>query len=137
MPGERNLDLLLDAMDPHLRDEEYFICQLPEETALEVRLRAIGWFREAEGITAILPASEVSDLDAAREGPFRLITLTVPSSLDAVGLLAAVTGRLAEAGIPVNVFSAYLHDHLFVRTDRAVEALAVLTRLQTDSRGGP
>ena len=41
----------------------------------------------------------------------RLITLTVRSSLEAVGLLAAITARLADAGISVNAVSAFHHDH--------------------------
>jgi hypothetical protein len=50
--------------------------------------------------------------------------LTVHSSLEAVGFLAAITARLAETGISVNVVSAFYHDHLFVPHDRADEALA-------------
>jgi hypothetical protein len=53
-----------------------------------------------------------------------MITLTVHSSLEAVGFLAA--GRLAEAGISVNAVSAYYHDHLFVAEHRADEALRLL-----------
>jgi hypothetical protein len=58
--------------------------------------------------------------------PEMMMTLTVHSSLEAVGFLAAITARLAEAGISVNAISAFCHDHLFVPEDRADEALARL-----------
>jgi uncharacterized protein len=55
--------------------------------------------------------------------------LTVHSSLNAVGFLAAVTTQLAEAGISLNAVSAFYHDHLFVPHDRADEALALLQNM--------
>ena len=58
-----------------------------------------------------------------------MITLTVHSALDAVGFLAAITARLAEAGISVNAVSAFHHDHLFVPVDRADEAMALLQNM--------
>ena len=58
-----------------------------------------------------------------------MITLTVHSALDAVGFLAAVTARLAAAGIGANPVSAFFHDHLFVPAARADEALALLRSL--------
>ena len=61
----------------------------------------------------------------------RLITLTVHSSLDAVGFLAAITARLAEACISVNAVSAFHHDHLFVPVHRADEALGLLQRMSS------
>ena len=61
----------------------------------------------------------------------RLITLTVHSSLEAVGFLAAVTARLAAAGIAVNAVSAFYHDHLFVPEHRADDALSLLRNLST------
>jgi hypothetical protein len=43
-----------------------------------------------------------------------MITLTVHSDLEAVGLLAKVSNKLAQEGISINVVSAYYHDHIFV-----------------------
>jgi hypothetical protein len=84
----------------------------------------LGTFREAEGVSAIVPA-ELAD-DAPR---FARIVLTVKSDLEGVGLTAAVATALAEAGIACNAVAALHHDHLFVLADRANEALAVLQAL--------
>lgn len=59
----------------------------------------------------------------------RMITLEIHSSLEAVGFLAAITTRLAGAGMGVNPVSAFHHDHLFVPADRAEEALRLLEDL--------
>lgn len=61
----------------------------------------------------------------------RLITLSVHSALEAVGLTAAVSGALTQAGISANVVAAYYHDHIFVPAadaKRAVEVLQTLSR---------
>ncbi len=58
--------------------------------------------------------------------PSRMITLNAYSALDAVGFLAAITARLAGAGISANAVSAYHHDHLFVPVARAEEAILLL-----------
>ena len=53
-------------------------------------------------------------------------TLSVHSSLEAVGFTAAVTRRLAEEGISANVIAAHYHDHIFVPTNDATLALKLL-----------
>jgi hypothetical protein len=55
-----------------------------------------------------------------------LITLTIHSSLDAVGFLAAASAVLAEAGIPCNAVAAFHHDHLFVPRETGQRALDLL-----------
>jgi hypothetical protein len=57
------------------------------------------------------------------------LTLTVWSSLEAVGLTAAFSRALADADIPCNVLAGYHHDHLLVPVDRADEAIAALRTL--------
>jgi hypothetical protein len=57
----------------------------------------------------------------------------VHSSLEAVGFLAAITARLAKAGMGVNPVSAFFHDHLFVPAERAGEAMAMLEALAREN----
>ena len=57
------------------------------------------------------------------------ITLTVHSSLEAVGLTAAFSKALAEKGISCNVVAAFYHDHLFVRQQDAAAAMETLKGL--------
>ena len=61
--------------------------------------------------------------------PCRMITLSVHSSLDAVGFLAAVTAKLATAGMGVKPASAFYHDHLFVPAGPAEGAMRLLAEL--------
>jgi hypothetical protein len=49
--------------------------------------------------------------------------------LAAVGLTAAVSKVLTEAGISCNVVAGFTHDHLFVPHDRAADALRALAPL--------
>jgi hypothetical protein len=55
--------------------------------------------------------------------------LTVHSSLEAVGLTAAVSKALTEANISCNVVAAYYHDHIFVPVKDAKQAMRVLEKL--------
>ena len=86
-------------------------------------------FREREGLTAVLPKAEAEHIEVDYAFTSRMITLSVHSSLEAVGLLAAVTHALARANISVNAVSAFYHDHLFVPEQRAEEALRLLLAL--------
>jgi hypothetical protein len=61
------------------------------------------------------------------EGVFRCITLGIHSSLEAVGLTAAVAGKLATHGIAANVIAAYFHDHIFVQSELADRAIGILS----------
>ena len=88
-------------------------------------------FREEEGLTADPRARRRPRASACPTAPvFRRITLGVHSSLEAVGLTAAVAAALTAAGISANVVAAFHHDHVFVPADRAEDALACLRALQ-------
>jgi hypothetical protein len=134
MAGETDLDKLLAGMTPQLQPGEFVFCTAPAEWIESLRAEAVGLFREAEGITAILPrrAAEQAGLDCAF--PSRLITLGVHSSLEAVGFLAALLARLASAGVSVNPVAGCYHDHLFVPVDSADAAMAALRTLAAEHR---
>ncbi|KAK7635801.1 hypothetical protein IWX48DRAFT_597073 [Phyllosticta citricarpa] len=66
----------------------------------------------------------------------RSSTLSVHSSLEAVGLMAVAAARLEELVIPVNPVSGYHHDHCFVPEGREDEALAALHKLALQAHEG-
>jgi hypothetical protein len=126
MSGERDLNTLLQTMKPEMHEGLFVFCSISEEKEIPATLRPVHVFREREGTTLVVRREEAENMRLSYQFASRLITLTVHSSLEAVGLLAAITGRLAEAGISVNAVSAFYHDHLFVPERRADEALQLL-----------
>lgn len=93
----------------------------------------VGFFREAEGVTVIVPRESAARLGLEYSYVAAWITLTVHSSLEATGLTAAVATALAEAGISCNVVAAYFHDHIFVARSDGERALRVLEDLSRGS----
>lgn len=82
---------------------------------------------EGELTTLVLPVEAAQRAGLPVTIELAWLTLTVESSLDAVGLTAAVSGRLAARNIACNVLAGYHHDHLLVPARRAADAIAALT----------
>lgn len=122
--------LLLAGMEPRLLPEEFVFCTAPDgENEALAELPALATFREEEGMSLVLERT-IAESHGFRYGPvMRCISLTVHSALDAVGLTAAISSRLARQGISANVVAAYFHDHVFVPAERAEDALEALREL--------
>jgi len=122
-----SLAAMLRTLRPRLADDVYAFCRL--EDGRSIPQGTLGWFREAEGVTIILPINDAiaANLDVEFEAAW--IALGLDSALDAVGLTAAVSGSLAAAGIPCNVVAACRHDHLFVPYSQAAAAMQVLAQM--------
>ena len=129
MTGFRDLSYLLKNMEPVQVPGSYIFAKISEETleALGSSPRLV--YREAEAITVIVTREIAEAYSFSIEIVWGLISLTVHSDLQAVGLLAKVTSVLAEAGISANAVSAFYHDHLFVPEDRVRDALTLLRNL--------
>jgi len=124
--GITDLDELLRSLNPVLAVEEFVFCTVQGPLQNYVSLQPLATFAEAEGLTIVLPLAQAQQARLAYTGVFRQITLTVHSSLDAVGLTAVVATRLAELGISANVIAACFHDHIFVQSEKADDALSAL-----------
>ena len=81
----------------------------------------------------ILPVSEADRLALPYSYVGTLITLNVQSSLNAVGFLAKIASKLADAGISLNAFSPVYHDHIFVRPEDADRTMVLLAELSGTS----
>lgn len=123
----RELATLLADPQPRLREGVFGFCHVPSGEQIPAGVTPLLYFAEDEGTTLIVPLDQARALGIACEFPARMITLNVNSALDAVGFLAAITTRLAAAGISVNVVSACRHDHIFVPVSRAEEAMQLLS----------
>jgi len=133
MPGETNLQKLLGSMSPELAPAVFVFATLPPGAPRPAGLDPVMVFREREGDTLILAEEEARAAGLSFAFRSRMITLNIHSSLDAVGFLAAITARLAAAGMGVNPVSAFYHDHLFVPADRAAEAIEILQALAAEN----
>ncbi|MFK8021673.1 MAG: ACT domain-containing protein [Pseudomonadales bacterium] len=133
MTGIVELDELLSSMSPELMAEEYAFCTVDGELRDYLHLQPLATFIEAEGLTLVVTIKAAEKQGLAYEGVFKRITLTVHSSLEAVGLTAAIATRLSASGISANVIAAYYHDHVFVQADKADEALLALNEFSKAS----
>lgn len=132
MSGITDLDELLRSMRPKLMPTEFVFCTTSGSLRDYVNLEPVATFIESEGLTLVLEKSRAERAGLAFEGIYQQITLTVHSSLDAVGLTAAVSSKLASKGISANVIAAYYHDHIFVQQDKATAALLALEEFSAE-----
>ena len=123
MSGERDLAALLATMEPELQPGRYVFTTT---TRVPKTANPVALIREAEGVALVLDQDQADSLELPYTYIAAMITLRVHSSLDAVGLTAAVATQLATGGISCNVVAGYFHDHLFVPIDKADLAVNLL-----------
>lgn len=126
MSGERDLAALLRGARPVLAHPAVVLVSVPDAEGLP----ALATVAEEEGTTVVLERDAADRMGIGYDWVGAWITLRVHSALDAVGLTAAVSATLADAGISCNVLAGLHHDHLLVPADRAAEALALLASLR-------
>lgn len=127
MGGEKNLEMLLKQISPELIDKEFVFCTFQDSKYGDhMELEPIAAISEAEGLTLIISRAIAENRRLDYESVFKRITLHVHSSLDAVGLTAAFSNKLAEHGISANVVAGYYHDHIFVQSADAEKAIDAL-----------
>lgn len=131
MSGERDLARLLASLAPQLDPEPYvFVGGLD---AIPPDIAPLATFRETEGLSLVVRASAWTG-ERPASALYARLTMMVHSSLEAVGMTAAIAATLSERGISANVVAAYHHDHIFVPWDRRHEAMdAILALVRTSS----
>ncbi|MBK8618289.1 MAG: ACT domain-containing protein [Anaerolineales bacterium] len=128
MSGEIDLRKLIQGMKPELNPGEYVYC-LAESKEHALSLDPLFYFLEKEGVTVILPKEKADSMGIPYPMTCAWVTLTVHSSLEAVGLTAAVSRSLTDAGISCNMVAAFYHDHIFIPVKDADRAMSVLLEL--------
>lgn len=125
--GETDLEKMLAHLQPILSKERYVYCILAYPQVPKASVWAT--IQEEEGLTLIMKQEDADRQALSYEGIWSRITLSVHSSLHAVGLTAVVSKQLAEAGISANIVAGYYHDHIFVQTEKAELACDLLQQI--------
>ncbi|SFD76822.1 hypothetical protein SAMN04488523_102336 [Sulfitobacter brevis] len=126
---------MISGMTPTLKPGVFVFITTTDPAMFEVlSSSAISSFKEEEGMSLLVPIEVAEKSNFEIDHPMRCITLNVYSSLEGVGLTAAVSTALEKADIPCNMIAAFHHDHVFVPSDMGQKAMEVLAALQ--SAGG-
>ena len=128
MQAVTDLKELLTHMQPVLNSGRYAFVAVPSNVMLDSS-QIVASVREPEGLSVIVAEHVALELDLPVAFTAAWITLTVHSDLAAIGLTAAFSSALGQAGISCNVVAGVHHDHLFVPVDQAQEAMAALRGL--------
>jgi hypothetical protein len=125
--GLTDLDEMIATLEPVLRDGEYVFVSVADDAASALPAEAT--IREHEGVTVVMLREQADAAGLGYDFVARWITLTVHSSLSAVGLTAAFAAALGDTGISCNVLAGFHHDHILVPADDAQRALDALREL--------
>ena len=128
MPAERDLAVLLATLAPVRVPREFVFTTVAEGPP---GAGPVVLVREGEGTTLVLERGEADGPGLEYDYVAGMITLRVHSSLEAVGLTAAMSSELAAHGISANVVAGFYHDHVFVpaaEADVVVDLLLELAR---------
>lgn len=130
MSGEKDLQKLLKSMKPEHNSGDYVFCSV--EKLEQINLNEIEmFFKEKEAITLILKKEIADKLKLDYSVVMSWVTLSVHSSLEAVGLTAAFSKALSENEISCNVVAAYYHDHIFVNKNDVEKAMKILNKFSS------
>lgn len=126
--GSTDLAAMLQSLDVTVRPDEYVYVTVESEHAATRDASAV--IDEAEGRTLVLRRIDADQHALPYDYVVSWITLTVHSSLEAVGLTSTVSRALANKGVSCNVLAGFYHDHLLVPAKELSRALAALRSLR-------
>lgn len=126
--GETDLAVLLKSLKPIHNVGDYIFCTTENCSGINLD-DVLLLFKEHEGYTFILKQEVADKYNLSYTFVSAWITLSVHSSLEAVGLTAAFSSALSNEGISCNVVAAFYHDHIFVDKKDLPRAMTVLNQL--------
>ena len=112
----------------HLLPDILAVCRLAPDTPLPEWAAQDGFVsitRTSDELTVVIPQEHVPEgVQAQRD--FRALKVAGPLAFDEIGILAAIAGPLASAGISIFAVSTYDTDYVLVRQTDLGKALGAL-----------
>jgi hypothetical protein len=114
----------------HVRPGAYVVLRLPGDAPVPVGLDdpsagLVSVTRTKDELSVVCPAELAVPADQVETG-WRLLTAAGPFEFTLTGIMAALSGALAAAGVPLFALSTFDTDHLLVKDDDLVRAVYAL-----------
>ena len=130
MPGQTDLKKILESIDPYLVDESFIFMTTDQSlSSISNTLNPIASFKENEGLSIVITQATADKNAITYDSVFSCISLGVHSSLESYGLISTISRELTQNNISTNVFSGYYHDHIFVQSSKAHQALEIISKI--------
>ena len=114
-------------LKPKLLEGEFIFCSLEGASYGNYKdLKPIASFQEKEGLTLVISKEKANRNNISYDSSFRCISLGLVSKLEDFGLTSIISNRLTKNKISANIFAGKYHDHIFIPSNKADEALIIL-----------
>jgi hypothetical protein len=139
----KTLEQVLSELKLYSDNQIYAIIKLPPSAIMvaagiiaEIGEPFCGLIVDKDEVTLIIPQEAVADFSSRLRGQtmgetaYRLITFDVATDFMLVGLMAALSRALADAGVTVMPYAAYTRDHILVPVEQFETAWKALEKLK-------
>ena len=119
----RNVQLTLSVLE-----DSYSVCRLAPDAGIPLWVPTKGFVsvtRTAEELSIVCQSDAVPDSVRTERG-FRVLKIEGPFDFSLTGILLAVIGPLADAGISIFAVSTYDTDYVLVKKNDLKQAVSVL-----------
>jgi hypothetical protein len=106
-----------------VRPGEYVVSRLPADAPIpDVPGGLVSITRTGDELSVVAPAGAAVPAEQSEHG-WRLLTVRGPFEFTLTGIMAALSGALAAAGVPLFALSTFDTDHLLVKDDDLARAV--------------
>ena len=114
-------------MNLSLLSQAFTVCQVPDTSEVDLSMEYIFFSRTDEELSLVCETAHAPQYTIAREDGWRGFRVCGVLDFSLVGILAKISGILAEQGISIFAVSTYNTDYIFTKADvfdGAIETLA-------------
>lgn len=106
--------------------EDFSVCQVVDFSQVDIGQPYVFISRTDEECSLVCPVERVPRNTTQRDDGWRAFRIEGVLDFGLVGILAKISGLLAEQKISIFAVSTYNTDYVLVKTDKSEQALAVL-----------
>ena len=107
-------------------DAQLSVCKVADVRGIDLARELTFVGVTDEEVSLVCPTDAVPAKTLEREDGWRAFRIEGELDFSLVGILAQVSGALAEAGVPIFAVSTYNTDYVLVKADRLARALDAL-----------